>query len=169
MHAELTQERLKQVLRYDPETGVFTWLVCHKSGLIGKRAGSICPPARPECTRYRVIHVGGHLHPEHRVAYLYMTGSWPEHHIDHKDRNGLNNRWENLRPATRAQNACNRKINVNSSTGFKGVSRHGSGWRARIVRGGRRVSVGTFSTQQEAGAAYVAAANLVYGEFARAA
>src|SRR5205807_259973 len=123
----------------------------------------------PSGTYFRAIEIDGKAYKEHRLAHLYMTGAWPPHLMDHKNGDGVDNRWENIRPATRSQNGANRRIGVNSTTGFKGVSWHHSAWRARIGRDGRRVLIGKFATKEEAAAAYAAAANAMYGEFARVA
>lgn len=88
------------------------------------------------------------------------------HLVDHRDGNTLNNRRCNLRAATYTQNAQNRKRRIDCTSGFKGVGRHGSGWRARIVVDGRRHSLGTFPAPEEAAQAYDRFAVAHYGEFA---
>lgn len=81
----------------------------------------------------------------HRLAWLYMTGEWPEHEIDHKDRNRSNNRWGNLRQVTHKQNAENRSPRHDSSSGFTGVlwSNREQAWRTIITVDGRKRNIGT--------------------------
>lgn len=116
---ELTHTRLKEVIKYDPETGVFTWLKReHRKDLIGCDAGSVSG------TGYRTIRVDGVLYQAHRIAFLYMTGQFPSHDIDHINRDRSDNRWENLRPATRSQNCFNKAMISTNTSGVKGVYWH---------------------------------------------
>lgn len=112
----LTQTELKELLDYCPETGVFTYLVTKKGWVRkGYRAGS------PHNKGYRHISIGGHLWLEHRLAWLYMTGEWPEFKIDHRDGIKNNNAWMNLRAATDQQNSFNQKLRSSNTTGFRNV------------------------------------------------
>lgn len=98
-----------------------------------------------------------------------MTGEWPADMIDHKNRDRTDNRWENLREATRSQNNANRR--ASSTHGFKGATfnRRQGRWMAQTKVNGKRVYLGYYDTPEEAHAAYVAAAERYFGEFARAA
>lgn len=87
--------------------------------------------------------------------------------VDHIDGDTLNNRRQNLRLATNSQNMANRKTNSNSIAGLKGVSFFGSKWRAEIQCNNKRYPLGSFSTPEEAHAAYIEAAKRLFGEFAR--
>lgn len=87
--------------------------------------------------------------------------------VDHIDGNGLNNTRENLRLATKFQNIANSKLNKRNTSGFKGVSRSGSAWRARINVHGKEISLGAHTTVEKAAKAYDAAARKYFGEFAR--
>lgn len=158
----LTQARLKEVLKYDPETGQFTWLVSTSNRV---KVGAVAGYSRWD--GYVCIRIDGILYLSHRLAWLYMTGEWPENEIDHRDLDKSNARWENLRPATRQQNAAN--MATWSATGFKGVHKDGKGYGARIKIDGKKKYLGYFLTPEEANAAYVKAANDAFGEFARAA
>jgi hypothetical protein len=91
--------------------------------------------------------------------------------IDHIDGDGLNNRKSNLRLATRSENARNRRINKNSTSGLKGASwvESRKRWRAEIRADGKQIHLGYFNTPEAAHAAYVAASEKMHGEFARAA
>jgi hypothetical protein len=88
------------------------------------------------------------------------------HEADHINGNGLDNRKENLRIATRAQNARHQTLRPLPSSGFRGVNRQRNVWRARIAVNGRRLCLGTFKTPEEAAAAYDTAAREHHGEFA---
>jgi hypothetical protein len=111
----LTQERLKELLFYDPDTGIFTWRVnrgrgpggCTLGGkLKGKVAGSLHPDNRI------FIHIDRRMYGAHRLAFLYVYGRWPEPEVDHIDRDMSNNRISNLREATRRQQNGNRRANI---------------------------------------------------------
>lgn len=161
----LTQERLKELLQYDPETGVFTWRVANGSrAKCGDVAGGI------DKHGYVRIGVDGARYKGHRLAWLYMTGEWPALDVDHRDMDRANNAWVNLRHADRRQNMANTGCRANNSCGFKGVhvTRHGN-YAASIHLSGVKSHLGTFPTAEEAHAAYVKAANDNFGEFARAA
>lgn len=97
----------------------------------------------------------------HRLMFLIYYGYFPEM-VDHIDGDPTNNRKSNLRAATQVQNARNRKINSNNSTGFKGVCKDKTRFAAFISG----TFIGTFSTPEEAHAAYCAAAKELHGEFA---
>jgi hypothetical protein len=167
---QLTQARLKQLLHYDAGTGLFTRLLDtgggrHKAGTV---AG--CPGGRGGI--YIELWVDGRRYSAHRAAWLWMTGSWPQHQIDHRNLNAKDNRWENLREATISQNAMN--IRGRAKSGAKGVyfieNEKKCGrkrWRASIAKDGKSYSLGNFLTLEEAGAAYDAAALRLHGEFAR--
>lgn len=96
--------------------------------------------------------------------HTLLTG-WPL--VDHVNGDGLDNRRVNLRQATNAQNCANKPMHRNNVSGFKGVSPHGSGWRATITAAGRRISLGTYADPRSAARAYDAAALHYFGEFAR--
>lgn len=165
----LTQEYLKSLFRYDPETGHFVRLVSRGQSR-ASRAGVI---AGCEINGYIVIGIDGKSYKAHRLAVLYMTGQWPSGHLDHWDLCRSNNRWKNLRPATQSQNGANRACFPNTTSGYKGVYCHKKKrrvwWRARIMLNGKRRSLGLFDTPAEANAAYLRAATELFGQFARAA
>jgi len=161
---DLTQERLKALLDYDSETGVFRWRVQNKSNrktvIAGCRAQS----------EHWSINIEGRRYRAHQLAWLYMKGEWGRPLIDHRDGNPLNNRWDNLRLGSHGDNAANRSRLRTNRSGFKGVCfdpRRGK-WRAQITKDGRRFSIGSYATAEEAHAAYVAKARELFGEFARA-
>ena len=103
-----------------------------------------------------------------RVAWLLMTGEWPEYEIDHINRDKSDNRWVNLRAVTHAQNARNGPIPRHNKSGFRGVhfASHAKRWRAQIHVGNKTHSLGYFATAEEARAARDQAATHLHGEFA---
>ena len=160
----LTAERLRELLEYDPVTGRFWWRVSRGSVQDGALAGALGVK-----DRYLQIRIDGRLYYCHRLAWLYMTGTWPAGRLDHRDLNGHNNRWENLRPATHSQNIHNTKARKNSRSGIKGVSYNPKRkrWEARIMQDGRTIHLGRYLTKEEAAEAYRLAALARYGDFAR--
>jgi len=162
----LTAERLRQCLRYDPETGVFTRLINRPNAPIGSVAGCL-----DLSTGYLRISVDGGQYWAQRLAWLYMTGEWPRYHIDHRDMIGSNNRWNNLREATKSQNMCNTRARKNSKSGAKGIIWDATRqkWRAEIAIGRKRYYVGRFDDFEEAKSAYEDANKKLHGDFARVA
>lgn len=156
----ITAERLRELLHYDPETGVFTRL-CGRCA--GRRAGALNE------TGYRHVYADGVLYLEHILAWLYMTGEWPDDEVDHWDLDKSNNRWGNLRQATSSQNQMNHPIKKTNTSGHKGVhwAPHAGKWRAQIRISGVGHHLGYFATAEEASAAYAQAAKLRHGAFAR--
>ena len=167
----VTAERLRELLDYDKGSGILTWRST------GKRAGWFHQgPNGPQDTYIRV-QVDGRSYMAHRLAWLHVTGSLPAAEIDHRNQDGLDNRWDNLRPASRSQNCMNRRAFSNKTTSQnKGIvfdhAAHQRGhlkcWRARIQVDGARKHLGRFETEQAATDAYQAAALAHFGEFARA-
>ena len=158
----VTRARLRALLHYDRETGEFRWRERTSPRV---HAGLIAGTLNRD--RYRLIAIDGRSYPAHRLAWLYMTGQWCSLMIDHRDGNPSNNRWNNLRRATRSQNSANRRVSRNNTWGLKGVSLHRGRWCATICKKGRKHFLGCFSTPQAAHAAYVKAARKLFGEFAR--
>ena len=99
--------------------------------------------------------VDGKRYLAHRLAWLYMTGEWPSKELDHEDRNRSNNRWLNIRVATKKQNGENRKLHKNSQTGVRGVSWDAKlqKFRARIFHNGKPRFLGLHGTIIDAVAA----------------
>lgn len=174
---KITLGRLNKLLRYDQKTGFFSWRVRRGSRKPGDRAGSPSLSGHQKSggvtgrrLTYWTITVDGKTYVASRLAYFYMTGNWPPQTIDHKDRNSLNDAWENLRPATRSQNEANKAAYRNSSTGLKGIWPLPDGrYAARIYRDHKSNWLGVFETPDLAHSAYAAAAVEHDGQFARSA
>lgn len=164
----LTQEILKNILRYDPETGVFFFLVRRGRLNPGDRAGSLNKESGYVEITLRPYNP--HHQKAHRLAWLYMTGEWPEREIDHKNLIRHDNRWVNLRPATRIQQCANSPMRKTNSSGFKGVSFDSwtQRWVARIKVENKHLNLGRFDSKDAAHRAYRSAAKQYFGEFARA-
>lgn len=146
-------DRLKEKLHYDTDTGRFSWRVTSGGKLAGAAAGFLRPDG------YISIGFECRLHLAHRLAWLYMTGEWPSDAIDHRNGNRSDNRWANIRPATWAENAQNRKRQITNTSGYSGVSFHRAtgAWRAQIQSGGKKTHLGTFATPEMAHEAHLAA------------
>jgi hypothetical protein len=161
-------QALKDLLSYDPETGIFTWKARASIRMahdrVGARAGSVGPSG------YRYIKFEGKLIREHVLAHEFMYGPVQSGmEIDHINGDRADNRIVNLRLATHQQNLANCKNRKNNTSGRKGVNRHVDGrWRAKIMVSGRTLHLGLFETIEEASAAYFHAAKQHFGEFARA-
>lgn len=139
----LTQDLLRKILHYDPETGVFTWSVSRGSVKKGKVAGAVSG-------RYRSITVRGKKYLAHRLAWLYVKGRFPARNLDHINRDRYDNRISNLREASPKTNARNSKIYANNTTGVRGVSLARGRFRAQIRVDQVKYDLGTFGTLQEA-------------------
>lgn len=157
----ITQDRLSELLSYDPLMGLFRWKVSRGT----RAAGSVAGNNRPD--GYIYIKVDKALYRQTRLIWLYVYGAWPKHHIDHINGDTSDDRFCNLREATRSQNLGNRKRNINSTTGFKGVTKRGSRYLAYINKDGTRIWLGYHQTPEEAHAAYMGKATELFGEFAR--
>lgn len=151
VHSPLTSERLRELVNYDESTGVFTRrIVFGKTGKIGDVIGHTRPDGRIE------VSIEGSVHLAHRVAWLYMTGEWPNEEIDHMDGNPSNNRFQNLRDISKVGNSQNqRKARGNSISGILGVHKRFNRWRAVIVVDGKSIFIGSFHTKEIAQQAYI--------------
>lgn len=150
-----SKEQVSAIIEYSPQTGLFRWRV-HQGG--ARKAGwfSGC-----EEHGYRSISVCGRLQRAHRIAWLLMTGEWPNLSIDHIDGDRANNRWANLRMVPLAVNCQNvRRPSRNNTTGALGVSRgpsKTSPYIASIRVDGKRIHIGCFSDIEQAAEAYLRA------------
>lgn len=149
----LTQERLKEVLDYNPTTGLFTWKIQTSHRI---RAGDVASALSDE--GYIRLSIDYRRYYAQRLAWLYMTGKWPREQIDHKNTIRTDNRWENLRAATNQFNNQNRrKAHRTNKTGLLGVRPYLKKFVARISSNGEEHHLGVFLTPELAHAAYVEA------------
>ena len=153
----MNQKKLKSLLRYEPETGLFYWLVARQRVKAGAQAGYLNKKG------YTRIKVDGKLYRAHRLAYLYMTGFWPEPEVDHKDGDKSNNRWRNLRPATSSQNKYNTP--ARNKLGVKGVYPSGEKFQVLLRENGKAGYFGTFDTIEQAEIVSLEHQKRLHGEF----
>lgn len=160
----LTQERLKEVLHYNEQTGDFTWLEARGNRSVGSKAWTKTKKG------YLQLRIDEKYHLAHRLAWMYVHGDFPESALDHMNLDRCDNRIANLRLATASQNQYNTGIRSDSTTGVKGVSFHKASrrYRAAITSRGETTILGYFATIAEAAKAYAAAADRIHGDFARA-
>lgn len=144
----LTADRVRELFRYDPNTGSLIWRAS-RSGTRAGQAGTITKYG------YRRVTIDGRPHLAHRVIWLWMTGEQPPAQIDHDNRNGLDNRWLNLKPSTQVGNQRNRSLFKTNKSGTPGVlrPRGATKWVARIKSNGRYVHLGSFESKDDAVAA----------------
>lgn len=148
----MRQERLKELFSYSENTGRLTRLVSRGPAKFGTEAGCLNHDG------YRRIKIDGALYFAHRLAWLYVTGNWPEFDIDHI--NGLrdDNRIVNLRDVSKSTNKQNtRSHRADNSLGVLGVTKVGRSYRAVIWTDGKQRHIGCFLTPEIASAAYIAA------------
>lgn len=142
---KVTHERLKDLLSFDPDTGQFIWKQHRQRVRSGATAGAV------RKTGYRFIVVDGSAYAAHRLAWFYVYGVWPKALIDHIDSDKLNNRVENLREVSHAENMQNQpKPRKANRTGFAGVRPHCKRFQADVRVNGKRLVLGTFDTAEEA-------------------
>ncbi|MFV8757422.1 HNH endonuclease signature motif containing protein [Yersinia enterocolitica] len=158
---ELTQERLKELLNYEPDTGVFTWLVYRSFRAV---AGSVAGRTNMT-TGYIEIQIAGRRYKGHRLAWLYMTGEQASGHIDHVNEVKVDNRIGNLRVATRAENKRNVGITKANKSGAKGVYKQGNRWIALAQMDGKKYRLGSFMCVDDAAKAYDSFCQQSYGDF----
>jgi hypothetical protein len=162
----LTQERLKEVLYYHPESGDFVRLValCGRA-LVGQQVGT------PDAAGYLTSKIDGKTYKLHRLAFLYVLGRWPDPECDHRDMVKNNNEWSNLREASLGENRRNVGPRKGNTTGIKGIrfDRRRGTYVVDLQTNKQRHNYSGIKTLEEA--IEVCAQLLVtfHGEFARAA
>ena len=150
----LTADRLKQMLSYDPETGVFTWLIRPSKAV---KAGTIAGHV-DKLIGYNTIGIKGKIYKAHRLAWLYVYGEWPTALIDHINGQKADNRIANLRIVLADGNSQNvRKPNRRNKSGFMGVIFFQNKWRATMSYKGKTKFLGDYATPEEAHQVYLEA------------
>lgn len=161
----LTLQRVRELLDYDPETGIFKRKISTGSR---SQAGMVVG-SKPTTVGYGAIHIDGKLYYSHRLAWFYVHGKWPRDQIDHVNMDRIDNRISNLREATRAQNRMNESIKKSNTSGYKGVSwsKEKTRWEARIMKDRKSTVIGYFDDPKDAHEAWKKKAAELHGEFAR--
>jgi hypothetical protein len=163
MRNDLTQERLKELLSYDPVTGVFIWNVHRHRTQPGDIAGT------PQYG-YVLIGIEQRKYAAHRLAWLYVKGEWPKGQIDHRNRNRADNRIGNLRLATHSDNMQNALLRKDNTSGMKGVYwvKRRKRWIGVVTA--RKVvhHLGYFKEFEDAKAAVLESRERLHGDFAAA-
>ena len=157
---KLTQEILKELIHYDPETGVFTWKFRELKWFTSnwnyniwnnKYPNSICG-ITPMSDGYLRVSILGKSYKQHVLAFLYMTGNFPNNMVDHEDGVKSNNKWSNLREATNSTNQKNAKISGRNKTGCVGVSfcKSSNKYKTFVMNNNSKLHLGYFDTLEEA-------------------
>lgn len=168
----LTQQRLRELLDYDPITGCFWWREqeATNSSANGPRNRWAEQEAGATTVQgYRIVSVDNERFRACRLAWLYMTGEWPTNDIDHRNGNQADDRWENLRSATKAQNMQNAKMRADNKSGARGVSwnKRKQKWHVRVNADGMMYHCGYFDDFDKAVAVRDAKAIQLHGAFVR--
>lgn len=146
-------DNLKEELDYDPASGKFFRLKTRRSVKVGDVSGTVVTLSQ-HTKQYVRVGVLGKYYPAHRLAFFYMLGRWPLGDVDHINQDSLDNRWENLRECSHAENGRNQKKYLSNTSGHTGIHLRESGkWRARIFAEGKHINLGTFSSYELAVAA----------------
>lgn len=162
-----TAERIRELLDYNPLTGVFLWKHRRNGPLkwntkwVGKVAGS------PRGNGYQAIGIDGVKHNAQTLAWVYVTGEWPDRFVDHKNLDKLDYRFENLRLASFGENSANAGIRNDNKSGFRGVHfvKSRNVWHARLNKDRKGYHLGAFNSAEEASRAYAYKAKELYGEY----
>lgn len=154
---DITADRVRELLNYDPETGLLTWRVNRSKAKAGSVAGIKY--------KHRIdVGIDGGLYRAHRIIWLFVYGKWPDKTIDHIDGDPHNNRLQNLRDVSNIVNCQNkhRAPISNKSSGLLGVSRNGNKWQAGITVAKKTIHLGRHATAEKAHDAYVHAKRILH-------
>lgn len=157
-NSTLTYERLTHLLKFDPQTGLFSW---------NNRPCGHCqtkPVGYTPKSGYVVVMLDGVNYRAHRLALFYVNQKWPDGMVDHINGVRDDNRICNLRIVSRSGNGQNqRRAKAGSQSGVLGAHKHGkSGWRSSIVINGETTRLGTFRSPEEAHQAYLVAKRKIH-------
>ena len=160
--ADLTAERLRELLHYDPETGIFIWRVniAHSRSKSGATAGNFNQDG------YRIIGIGRRSYCAGRLAWLYIHGCWPTKKIDHRNGQVSDNKITNLRDVSTSVNGQNQRkaMSSNYSCGLLGVTfnKRAKKWQASIELDGKSHYIGLFQSPVAAHTAYLSAKRILH-------
>ncbi|MDQ6968711.1 MAG: HNH endonuclease [Mariprofundaceae bacterium] len=155
---ELTQEILKEILQYNPDTGIFTWKKKPANNIhVGDVAGGVDKG-------YIRIRIQGRMYRAHRLAWLFSHGVFPPDQIDHINHHKNDNRIINLREATPTENQHNASLHKNNTSGVNGIgwSKGSKKWKVQIKVAGKDIHLGYYDDKDDAITARQAG-NLKYG------
>lgn len=151
----ITQSELKELITYDPETGIIKWINSGKGRRLKPTNISDCNYRKDG---YLTITIGKKAYLGHRIAWLYMTGKWPKYFIDHINGDPSDNSFLNLRDLSHQKNHFNR-----APKGYSYNKQRGN-YQARITVDGKNIHLGNYQTKDEAHAAYLIAKPKYHGK-----
>lgn len=173
----LTHDFLLENFRYDPASKDLWWGKPGPKRRLDLPVGAIAMRGRPGGRKTYYLAVGispmpgvYEKHYAHELIFFYMTGRWAYPEVDHENRDGLDNRWSNLREATRSEQSANRIVRPDKLKGAYRVAGSSSTrrWFSHIRKNGKKIYLGCFDTEQEAHDAFVEASKKMHGKFHRA-
>jgi hypothetical protein len=153
-----TFERVNELLEYNPFNGKISWKIPCSNQKAGDAAGYLDED-------YLRISIDGKTYYAHRLAHLLMTGHWPEQNPEHKNQQGADNRWKNIKDlAPQHDNVGNTRLNSRNTSGLRGVTwdKRDKKWKVRILVYGKNIHLGRFDDKEEAGLVWDAAAKIVW-------
>lgn len=157
------QKRLRALFEYVPPIGALLYRTKVRGHKIGDCAGRISQSRVNG--GYRHIKIDRKTYPAGWVVWAYFNGSFPPEEIDHRNMVRIDDRIENLRPATRSQNCMNRVKQVGKH-GYRGVKTNHKKFSASLVKDQKSYYFGVYDTSEQAARAYDAGARKYFGEFA---
>ena len=151
----LDQDSLKEILHYEPDTGLLTAKTNRRKISIGQAVGTKTPDG------YIQVGIQYELYLAHRLIWLYMTGDWPADHIDHINHIRDDNRWANIRSVTQAENNKNLALRSDNSSGVSGIywAKAANRWIVNMWVNGKNKNLGSFKCKFEALCCRQSAAN----------
>jgi hypothetical protein len=156
---KLTADRLRSLVSYDSETGVFTWRVSRRGAKAGEIAGSVRADGR------RLIRIDYERYLASRLAWLYVYGEWPSDLIDHIDRNHSNDAISNLRQATSQQNHWNSGVRIQNPLGLRNITKHKKRFVVRFFNGRTVIYRESFPSLEDAVRERDERSRVIYGAF----